>query len=219
VRILADIRPSKSASPPPLIQSGPQDPTHPGKLEKIFITADELLADSFRLAMAIFDDGFRPDVIAGIWRGGTPVGIAIQEYFEYRGVATRHLAIKTASYSGIDERAKSVRVTGLPALADCLDRDLTLLIVDDVFDTGLSVSTVLDELRGTLGTEMPRDARIACPWYKPARNRTRLRPHYFLHETDHWLVFPHELVGLSPAEIRAGKPELAELLKSIEPGR
>ncbi|MFT5115375.1 MAG: hypoxanthine phosphoribosyltransferase, partial [Parasphingorhabdus sp.] len=45
-------------------------------VEKIYITAQELLEDSFKLAASVLNSGFEPDFIIGIWRGGTPVGIA-----------------------------------------------------------------------------------------------------------------------------------------------
>ena len=50
-------------------------------MEKLYIRSQELLEDSFRLAAAIYASGFRPHFIMGIWRGGSPVGIAVQEYF------------------------------------------------------------------------------------------------------------------------------------------
>ena len=43
------------------------------------------------------------------------------------------------------------------------------------------------------------------------------KPDYFLHETDKWLVFPHELEGLSAKEIIENKPELKELLDKLTP--
>jgi hypothetical protein len=52
----------------------------------------------------------------------------------------------------------------------------------------------------------PADVRIATVYYKPMRNRSRLVPDWFVHQTDRWLVFPHELVGLTDAEIAAHKP-------------
>ena len=57
-------------------------------MEKKFITAQELLEDSFRLAAKVYEDGFRPQFIVGIWRGGAPIGIAVQEYFDYKKVDT-----------------------------------------------------------------------------------------------------------------------------------
>ena len=47
--------------------------------EKIYISADDLLRDSFQLALQVIESGFRPNFIVAVWRGGTPVGIAVQE--------------------------------------------------------------------------------------------------------------------------------------------
>ena len=82
-------------------------------MDKIYITATSLLQDSFRLGAQIHQSGFRPDFIVGIWRGGTPVGIAIQEYFEYVGERPDHIAVRTSAYVGIGERSKAIRVHGL----------------------------------------------------------------------------------------------------------
>jgi hypothetical protein len=63
---------------------------------------------------------------------------------------------------------------------------------------------------------MPADIRIATVWYKPARNQTALKPDYFIHESNEWLVFPHEIDGLTPKEIRAHKPAADVILAPIE---
>jgi hypothetical protein len=63
---------------------------------------------------------------------------------------------------------------------------------------------------------MPGNVRIATPWYKPGNNRTRLVPDYYLHETDKWIVFPHELVGLTLDEIATGKTELQPILEDLK---
>jgi hypothetical protein len=52
--------------------------------EKRYLTAQELLNDSFELGLRIYKSGFRPSFIIAIWRGGTPVGIAVQEILENR---------------------------------------------------------------------------------------------------------------------------------------
>ena len=186
-------------------------------MDKTFITASDLLQDSFRLAAQIHRSGFLPDFIIGIWRGGTPVGIAIQEYFEYVGVRPDHIAVRTSAYVGIGERAKTIRVHGLHYIVDEADADDSLLIVDDVFDSGHSIEALLAELSAKMRLNMPRQIRIATPWYKPGNNRTSLVPHYYLHETDAWLVFPHELGGLTYDEIKAGKPELASVVDLLRP--
>ncbi len=50
---------------------------------KRFITAQELLDDSFRLGLAIVESGYQPNYIVGVWRGGAPVGIAVQELLDW----------------------------------------------------------------------------------------------------------------------------------------
>ena len=72
--------------------------------EKIFISANDLLADSFRLGMQVLDSGFKPTHLVGIWRGGAPVGIAVQELLDYHGQHCDHIAIRTSSYHGIDKQ-------------------------------------------------------------------------------------------------------------------
>src|SRR5215510_10534440 len=101
-------------------------------MEKIYVTAASLLQDSFRLAAQIHSSGFRPDFIVGIWRGGTPVGIAIQEYFDY-------VAVRTSAYVGIGQRSKTIRVHGLHYVIEEANAGNSLLVVDDVFDSGHSI--------------------------------------------------------------------------------
>ena len=180
-------------------------------MEKHFITADELLIDSFKLADQVYRSGFRPHFIVGVWRGGAPVGIAVQEYLDYRGIETDHIAIRTSSYYGIDQQDKIVRVHGLNYIIDHVNADDSLLLVDDVFDSGRSVIAILNELKEKTRANLPGTIKIATPWYKPERNTTELKPDYFIHETDQWLVFPHELSGLTPEEIASAKPEVSAL--------
>ena len=181
-------------------------------MDKVYITAQELLEDSFRLAHKIFEDGFIPQFIVGIWRGGTPVGIAVQEYFEYRRLATDHISVRTSSYYGIGQQAKEIRVHGLHYLIENANAEDRLLIVDDVFDSGRSVDALIKAIRRQSRKNAPADMRVACPWYKPSKNSVDFEPDYFLHESAEWLVFPHELDGLELSEIGEGKKDLANIL-------
>ncbi len=182
-------------------------------MEKQFISADELLLDSFRLAELIFQRGFYPDFIVGVWRGGAPVGIAVQEYLEFMGVHSDHIAIRTASYHGIGQQHKDVKVFGLNYVIENVSADKSLLIVDDVFDSGRSLQAIIEQIRAKAGAKAPSTIKTACPWYKPSRNVTNLTPDFYVHATDSWLVFPHELKGLSLAEIVAGKgSEIGDIL-------
>ena len=183
--------------------------------EKMFIQAQDLLRDSFLLGKSIIDSGFRPDFIVGIWRGGTPVGIAVQELLDYAGIPTDHIAIRTSYYTGIESTQNKVQVHGLGYLVRKLNQEDNVLIVDDVFDTGMSIEAVISDLRERCRRNMPNDLRIATPWYKPSKNRTGRAPDYFIHQTDKWLVFPHELQGLSSDEVTIGKPEIADIVNGL----
>jgi len=185
-------------------------------VDKTFISAQQLLEDSFRLAHKIFEDGFYPQFIVGIWRGGTPVGIAVQEYFEFRKKATDHISVRTSSYYGIEKQSKTIRVHGLHYLIENANADDKLLIVDDVFDSGRSVDALISEIQKQSRRNMPSDIRIACPWYKPTKNSVGFEPDYYLHESAEWLVFPHELDGLETSEIAAGKKDLANIIDLFE---
>lgn len=186
------------------------------EVKKIWLTADGLLADSFRLARAVLESGFRPTHLVGIWRGGAPIGIAVQEFFEVHGVDCDHIAVRTASYTGIDQQSKTVKVYALGYLIDTLNADDRLLVIDDVFDSGRSIEAFLAELQARCRANTPADIRIATVWYKPARNQTTLKPDYFIHESNEWLVFPHEIDGLTADEIRAHKPAADVILAPIE---
>ena len=49
-------------------------------MDKLFIQPAELLEDSFKLAWQVYESGYRPNYIIGVWRGGSPIGIAVQEF-------------------------------------------------------------------------------------------------------------------------------------------
>jgi hypoxanthine phosphoribosyltransferase len=183
-------------------------------IDKTYITADQLLAQSFELGLQVLDSGFRPDVIVGIWRGGAPVAIAIHELFDMAGSRADHIPIRTALYTGIGATAQTVQVDGLEYLATRVTDATRLLLVDDVFDSGRSLEAVVRQLPAHCAGNAP-EWRIATPYYKPANNRTGLVPDYYLVECAEWLVFPHELAGLSDDELRTDKPGLGELRERI----
>lgn len=184
--------------------------------EKLFITAQSLLEDSWRLAVNILKDGFHPNFIVGVWRGGTPVGIAVQEMLDFYGVHTDHISIRTSSYSGKGRLEAPVRVHGLDYLINNINADDSLLIVDDVYDTGLSVQGVLNTLSAKARRNTPSEIRVATPYFKPAKNRTTLTPHYYIHETDRWLVFPHEISGLTRAEVAEYKKGVLPFIDEMD---
>lgn len=180
-------------------------------MDKTVISARELLEDSFRLGIKVLESGFEPTMIIAIWRGGTPVGMAVQEVMSYCGVDADHIAIRTSSYSGVDERHE-VAVHGLNYMIKKVCHDDRVLIIDDVFDTGNTIKAVLDEIRRRARGNTPEQLRVAVPWFKPTRNETDLTPDFYLRETDEWLVFPHELDAFTPEEMAAARPEIHKIV-------
>ena len=174
---------------------------------KRFISEQQLLEDAYRLGVHIFNSGFRPTFIVGLWRGGSTVGIAVQECLQYLGVVTDHIAIRT-SYRGlasyqhmVDNPQQEIRVHGTQYLLENLNQEDALLIVDDVFSSGLTTNAVVNKLGSRLKNNRPHQIRIASPWFKPKNNRTQNPPDFYLHETEDWLVMPYEIAGLTDAEI------------------
>jgi len=182
-------------------------------MKKTYLSADDLLLDSYRLGVKVFESGFRPDFIVGVWRGGTPVGIAVQEILSYLNSPSDHIAIRTSSYAGIAKQQKTVKVHGLDYIINNINYDDQLLLVDDVFDSGRSIEAIFETLHLKSRRNTPKDIRVATPWYKPNNNATDRVPDYYLYETDDWLVFPHELDGLTEEEIFENKPGVKEILE------
>ena len=188
-------------------------------MNKRFIRADDLLRDSFKLAADIHKAGFKPDFLVGLWRGGSAVGIAVQEGLDYFGTPTDHIAIRTSysgahRYSEMVSKADQIRVHGLQYLLENLCSHHSMLIVDDVYSTGSSVKAVIDQLARKTRRNLPGDIRVATVWYRPEPRTLRV-PDYYVHETDDWLVLPYELSGQSLDELRENRPELDGILDRL----
>ena len=190
-------------------------------MQKKFVAADDLLRDSFQLAAQINKAEFHPDFLVGLWRGGSAVGIAVQEGLDFLGIKTDHIAIRTsyrgaASYSEMVSKAEAIRVHGLQYLLENLASHHSLLIVDDVYSTGSSVNAVIEQLRLRTRRNMPQDVRIATVWYRPT-DKTLRKPDYFVHETQDWLALPYELSGMTLDELRTHRPELLGVIDRLVP--
>ncbi len=178
-------------------------------MEKLYISGNDLIYQSFKLGRKIYDSGVVPDGLIAIWRGGTPVGVAVHEILFKLGIKTFHTAIKASSYSALEKVLHEPIVESIQPLVDnVLNSDMTLLVVDDIFDTGSTLSTIKKML-----TPYVKKVLLATVLYKPTNNLTDVVPDFYLQKTDKWIVFPHELDGLTEAEIALKDPRITELLK------
>lgn len=188
-------------------------------MQKHFLDEETLILDSFKLGVKIFESGFKPTFIVGLWRGGSAVGIYVQECLQTLGIETNHLSLRT-SYRGqpyyhetVASPDAELRVHGTQYLLENLNADDSLLIVDDVFSTGKNIQAIVNRLSYRLKRNMPKDVRIATLWQRPSYKAVNFDPDYTLHQTEDWLVFPYEMSGLSLDEIKENKPFLMPFIK------
>ena len=168
--------------------------------QKLFIDANTLLVDSLALARQIYESNFSPNLLIGIWRGGTPPGIAIHEFLTLKGLDLEHTVIKVQSYKGIELRSE-VKIDRLDHLISMIRTGDKILLVDDIFDTGHTLAGVIQTIQKQAQEKNPR-IKMATIYYKPSQNKTNMVPDFYLKIVDQWVVFPHELKDLTKEEIR-----------------
>lgn len=179
--------------------------------EKRYLSADEFLHDSWRLAASVRRGGWRPDVLLALWRGGAFPGVAVHEFLKASGWPLRHLPLKCSSYTGIGSTSGQVLFEFADAALCSIGRGERVLVVDDVLDTGITAKAVRRRL-----AEAGADARVATVYWKRANDRTGETPDYYVRELDEWIVFPHEIEGLDRSEVARKDPLLAALLPTAE---
>jgi hypothetical protein len=138
---------------------------------------DELGTGGRALAQMVADDGWRPDIVLGIARGGLLVAGAIGYALGVKNTFTMNVEF----YTGIDERLDVPMI--LPPVPDLVDfADFKVLIADDVADTGATLELVKDFCAGKVA-----EVRCAVLYEK---SRSTVRCEYVWRRTDHWITFP-----------------------------
>lgn len=186
----------------------------------LHVSPDELFLDSLALGAKIYATGFRPKHAISIWRGGTPVGLGVDTYFKMRGLHINHTTIATASYSGIDSRGKEVTIKGLEHVIEAICREDSLLIIDDVYESGNTIQRIIEVLRDEARANFPGEILVATIHHKPglSRHEHRLVSLRTI-DPELWVDYPHELADLvrpeDPADewIAAKDPEIRDLIQ------
>ncbi len=129
------------------------------------------------LAEAVYDDGYRPEIILAIARGGLLVAGALAYALDVKNTFTMNVEF----YTGIDERLEMPML--LPPVPDLVDfSETSVLIADDVADTGATLALVKEFLGGKVA-----EIRCAVLYEKP---RTSVSCEYVWRRTDRWIDFP-----------------------------
>ncbi|MFP3225090.1 MAG: phosphoribosyltransferase family protein [Nitrososphaeria archaeon] len=121
--------------------------------------------------------GERPDVVVGIARGGLIPAMVIADRLR----APLDI-INIKSY-------RALGVKGVLKVYDVMYEDVAdkkVLIVDDVADTGETFLFVSEHMMKKGAKSVMLASIFLKPW-------SRVRPNYFVEETDEWIVFPWEL--------------------------
>jgi hypoxanthine phosphoribosyltransferase len=146
-------------------------------IEQLRMTWDELGVGSKSLTEQVVADGFRPDFILGISRGGLLVAGALAYALGVKNTFTMSVEF----YTGIDERLEMPMI--LPPIPDLVDlHSERVLIADDVADTGQTLVLVKEFLQGRVA-----EVKIAVLYEKP---RSVVHCEYVWERTDRWIVFP-----------------------------
>jgi hypothetical protein len=145
--------------------------------EREFMTWDDLGSGSRALAEQIHADGYAPDVILAIARGGLLVAGALSYSLGVKNTFTMNVEY----YTGIDERLPAPLI--LPPVPELVDLSKAkLLIADDVADTGRTIALVKEFCGGKVG-----EIRSAVLYLKP---QAVVECDYVWRRTDRWIVFP-----------------------------
>jgi hypothetical protein len=106
---------------------------------------------SRELARQVADDGYEPDLVLSVARGGLLVGAALGYALEVKNTWTMNVEF----YTGVDERLDVPMI--LPPVPELVDLEAArMLIADDVADTGETLRLVEDFCAGKV-------ARFAAP--------------------------------------------------------
>ena len=197
---------------------------------KEFLEYETVRNNALKLANKIYKDGFIPDVIYCSLRGGAYMANIISEYFKiiskvkkfhpvlYAGVVAR-------SYSDVAQHTK-VFIDGWTYPPENLRPGDKILLVDDIFDSGRTINSLVEVLMNTRG--IPRDdIKVVVHDYKYFtyyKEQLPIQPDYYCRkfeinnpDENRWIHYmSHELVGLSKKELEEyyfkDDPELIEVL-------
>ncbi|MEM2851359.1 MAG: phosphoribosyltransferase [Candidatus Bathyarchaeia archaeon] len=130
------------------------------------------------LADEIKKNGFKPDIIVGVARGGWPPARILSDFLNNPNIAN----IKVEFYMDVYKTVEAPVITQPISVPVDGKR---ILVVDDVADSGKSLKMV----RETLLENGATDVKIATIYYKPW---SIVKPDFYAKTTEAWIIFPWE---------------------------
>lgn len=132
---------------------------------------------TYALAEAVHADGYRPDIVLAVARGGLLPAGAMAYLLGVKNVFTMNVEF----YTGVNRRLPMPVM--LPPILDAVDiKGARVLVVDDIADTGRTLDLVMDFCQDHV-----EEVRCAVLYAKPA---SVVRCDYVWAHADAWITFP-----------------------------
>lgn len=190
-----------------------------------YVSARDLQLEALRLGVNIaHDDDFFPNYLIALWPGGITAGLPVQEVYKYvlkkkgtGGPPPDHISLNTTE-THLSYRSN---IIGIRYLEETINRRDNVLIIDTTFRSGRLFSDVLVKLKEAMRRNLNHDrVRMASIYYNPQDRSTWTvrplidRPHYYLREVDHDIIYPQSLYRLANPRKELAKlsPELHDVM-------
>lgn len=186
-------------------------------MSKEFITCDMIRDAALKLVYKMYtEDGFVPDVIYDSLRGGAYMANVMSEFYKLIAMKQNktpvfYAAVVARSYSEVKCHAGHVDIDGWTWSPMKLEKGQKVLIVDDIFDTGMTVNALV---KTVMDAGIPReDIKVAVYDYKVPLYKDEeplpIQPDYYCRkhvlnskEDERWIHYTcHEFIGLTHDEI------------------
>lgn len=202
-------------------------------MAKEFITCDMIRDAALKLVWKMYkEDGFVPDVIYDSLRGGAYMANVMSEFYKLLALKEDktpvfYAAVVARSYSEVKCHAGHVDIDGWTYSPLKLQKGQKVLIVDDIFDTGMTVNALV---KTVMEAGIPReDIKVAVYDYKVPLYKTEkpleIQPDYWCRKhilnspaDERWIHYTcHEFIGLTHDEVDEvyTDPEVREILHTI----
>lgn len=169
------------------------------KLEFIAPTWDQIEFLTVNLYKLV-KESFSPDIIAGISRGGLVPARIISDLYLAEFKKPTLAIMQIGFYSGVGKTTKE------PIIYQDLPGHIhgkKILLIDDVADSGIS----LEFATKYLNMKKPLEVKIGTLYFKPW---SIVIPHYYIEETEKWIIFPHERYEFMSEQLRERNMEIKE---------
>ena len=150
------------------------------RLQLLHISWDNVLSLTEKIARQIQESGYTPEVIVAVSRGGFDPARILCDQLGVKRLAS----LQIEYYKDIDESSHTPEIV-FPLNAEV--PDMSILVVDDVSDTGTSLRLARDHVLERGASEVLVATLHVKPW-------TTFRPDFSASEVESWIIYPWEIL-------------------------